>query len=83
MNFLTELKRTVSTNRSEDALSKAEKMGKLDIDDWFGTYRARITMGKWGDAEVIIWGSGATPTLALEDAVQRVEEATEKFGKII
>lgn len=62
----------------------AEQLGELEIQTWFQKPHACITIGKYLDLQLRVWGVGETVTEAVEAALMKAEKvAKAKSSKLI
>jgi hypothetical protein len=67
---------------SGELLDQAEDIGTVELSDWCGTKRACITVGKYGEARIQIWGNGATTRQALREAIDKARLMLNQLGSV-
>ena len=65
---------------SGELLDQAEAIGGVELSDWCGTKRACITVGKYGNARLQIWGEGTTTRQALREAIDKSTLVLKQLG---
>lgn len=79
MNSLIEVFKDKLT--STHPLEVLEDMGEVKTDTSFrGGYEVCVSLGKYGDVYLKIWGHGRTTTQAARDCLDRVQKAQVKIA---
>ena len=73
MNALQKFVQVLRPGGAGDALEAAEALGDVKLDDWFGTRKACITIGDYGDVQLKVWGTATTSKGALQEATTKAQ----------
>lgn len=70
----------VTIDVEENWVAVAEQMGEFELSHSFGTKRASLKFGKWGDLMLYVFGEGPTIDAATKACVLKARAVLQAMG---
>jgi hypothetical protein len=71
----------VAIDLEENWVAVAEQMGDFELSHSFGTKRASLKFGKWGDLMLYVFGEGQTIDAATKACVLKARATLQAMGQ--